>query len=162
MKVKYLVFSAIVCLISAIMFVRAEQGDYATLGWNMPSGYSFWRVDSTGHFKPGAASTYNIGSAALPVATVYAGTLSGAAITGAATLSATAITGVTSITSPLYVATGPIRLYSRTKAQILAIATSAIGDSYYCSDCTSVTVCVSTAVAGPSFVKVDDKSAACD
>ena len=162
MKVKYLVFSAIVCLISAIMFVRAEQGDYATLGWNMPSGYSFWRVDSTGHFKPGAASTYNIGSAALPVATVYAGTLSGAAITGAATLSATAITGVTSITSPLYVATGPMRLYSRTKAQILALTTVAVGDAYYCSDCTAVLICVSTGTAKGAFVKVNDKTAVCD
>ena len=165
---KSLIFIAFCALISLFGYVVAEQGDFATLGFNTPGGYSYWRVDSDGHFKPGYASTYNIGSAALPVATVYAGAISGAAtvagtaFTATGAISGATVSGTTSVTSPLYIATGAIRLYSRSKAQILALTSVAIGDAYYCNDCTAVTMCVSTAAAKGSFVKVDDKSAVCD
>jgi hypothetical protein len=84
------------------------------------------------------------------------------ALTVHASVTAPAITGSTSVTSPLYIGTGAIRLYSRTKAQINALATPAIGDAYYCSDCTAVTMCVSTGTVVNSFVKVDARTAVCD
>ena len=75
-----------------------------------------------------------------------------------------ALSATTTVTggTGLIATAGPIRPYSRTKAQILAITSVALGDTYYCNDCTAVTLCVSTGTTVKSFVKVDDKSAVCD
>ena len=164
---KSLIFIAFCALISLFGYVVAEQGDFATLGFNTPGGYSYWRVDTDGHFKPGYASTYNIGSAALPVATVYAGAISGAAtvsgtaFTATGAVSGATVSGTTSVTSPLYIATGPIRFYSRTQAQIEAL-TPALGDTYYCSDCTVTSVCISSAAKVMSWVSMVTPTTACD
>lgn len=92
---KSLVFIAVVAMISVFGYVKADLGDYATLGFNSASNVAMWRVDSDGHFKPGIASSYNIGSAALPVATIYAGSITGATIANAASIAATAISAGT-------------------------------------------------------------------
>lgn len=75
-----------------------------------------------------------------------------------------AVTGPTSVTATKIVASGAgsVGLYSRTKAQILALTPAAAGQAYYCSDCTAVTVCVSTGTGAGAFTKVDDRTAACD
>jgi hypothetical protein len=86
---KYLGFAAVCLMLAVASFVVAEQGDYTTLGFNTAGGYSYWRVDSSGFLKPGAASTYDIGTAALPVKTIYVGTISGAAISSGGAISGT-------------------------------------------------------------------------
>lgn len=48
------------------------------------------------------------------------------------------------------------------KAQINLVDPATAGEVYYCTDCTAVTMCVSTGTAVGSFVKVSDKSAVCD
>lgn len=75
-----------------------------------------------------------------------------------------ALSGPTSITGTKLVASGvgSVGLYSRTKAQILALTPAAAGQAYYCSDCTAVTVCVSTGTGAGAFTKVTDRAAACD
>lgn len=94
--------------------------------------------------------------------TVSTITAAGAA-TFHASVSAPAITGTTSVTgAKVVVSGGPLTFYSRTKAQINAIATVAVGDTYYCSDCTAVTHCASTGTVVGSFVKITDKTAVCD
>lgn len=74
MKLKILI-SFLVLIAAAIAYnkiVMAEQSDYATLGWNMVSGHSFWRVNSSGNFVPGASGSYDIGSSSLKVNGIYA------------------------------------------------------------------------------------------
>lgn len=58
--------------------------------------------------------------------------------------------------------TGGLALYSRTEAQILAIEAAAAGELYFCSDCTTTTVCVSTGTAAADMAAIEDPSAACD
>lgn len=95
------------------------------------------------------------------------GTVSTMAANGAlavhASVTAPAITGSTSVSGAKVVVTGgPLSFYSRTKAQINALVTPAVGDTYYCSDCTAVTHCASTGTVVGSFVKITDKTAVCD
>lgn len=113
------------------------------------------------------------------LATTGAGTIAGAAYMGAlatrstvaangeatfhASVTAPAITGSTSVSgAKVSVTGGALALYSRTKAQLRALTPAAAGEAYYCSDCTAVTICVSTAAAVSSMVKVTDRAAACD
>ena len=100
---------------------------------------------------------------ASPTASITsAGALTVTSLINTGAVGGSAILATTSVTSPLFVATGPSRLYSRTKAQINALATPAVGDAYYCSDCVAVTMCLSTGTVVKSFVKVDDRTAVCD
>lgn len=48
------------------------------------------------------------------------------------------------------------------KAAILALTPVAVGEIYGCSDCTSVTLCVSTSTTVGEWAKVTDRSALCD
>lgn len=92
------------------------------------------------------------------------GTVSTMAANGAwtmhASVTAPAITGSTSVTSPLYIATGPIRFYSRTKAQVCAIDPTAAGEAYYASDLTALMVSTGTAVN--DYAQVDDPTKGCE
>ena len=56
------------------------------------------------------------------------------------------ISNVTSLTSA-----GVLRLYSRTKLQLNAITPAAVGEIYYCSNCSPVNVMVSTGTAQANF-----------
>lgn len=110
-------------------------------------------LDVNGNFTSGAdlyvtTNTAATGVWAFPAAVSIAG----------------AVTGPTSITATKIVASGAgsVGLYSRTKAQILALTPAAAGQAYYCSDCTAVTVCVSTGTGAGAFTKVTDRAAACD
>jgi hypothetical protein len=87
-----------------------------------------------------------------------------ASITSAGALSVTSITGPTSVTATKVIASGEgsVGLYSRTKAQLVAITPAAAGQAYFCSDCTAVTICTSSGTGRGAFVKVTDKTAACD
>ncbi len=110
-------------------------------------------LDVDGNFTSGAANyvttnTASSGVWAFPAAVSIAG----------------AVTGPTSVTATKIVASGAgsVGLYSRTKAQILALTPAAAGQIYFCSDCTAVSICVSTGTAAGAFVKATDKTAACD
>lgn len=89
MKNKIMAFAAFLVFVAMFGYVKAEQGDYATLGYSTPLGYSYWRVDSSGHLKPGAASTYDLGTSALPIGTIYVGTISGASVSAGGAFSGT-------------------------------------------------------------------------
>lgn len=56
---------------------------------------------------------------------------------------------------------GGTRLYSRTKAQILAIDPIEAGEQFYCSDCTASNICISTGTAVGQFSDIQAKSVAC-
>lgn len=85
------------------------------------------------------------------------------AATFAASVTAPAITGSTSVSGlKVTVSGGPLTLYSRTEAQILLIDPVVAGELYFCSDCTTTTVCVSTGTAVADMAAIEDPSAACD
>lgn len=125
------------------------------------TAYSQW--NTLVHFEQGGSTlTVENGGA---INFVSGGAITGASAIAATSLAATgAVSAGTTVTggTAVIVTAGPIRSYSRTKAQILAIASPAIGDEYYCSDCTAVTKCVSTGTVVGSFVKIDARTAACD
>jgi len=58
--------------------------------------------------------------------------------------------------------TGALTLYSRTKAQILTIDPAAAGELYFCSDCTTTAVCVSTGTDVADMAAIEDPTAICD
>ena len=73
------------------------------------------------------------------------------------------ITGTTSVAGAKVNATaGALGLYSRSASQIVAIDPVAAGEMYYCSDCTTVAVCVSTGTAAADWALITDKTAACE
>ncbi len=134
MKISKLIGALILGIIVGYSVISySEQGDYATLGYNSAGGYSYWRVDSTGHFVPGAGSLYNIGSASLPIATVYANTVSGAAITG---------------TSATF--SGQISLQSVSSTTIATLVPSAVGALIY--DNTRSAICIGTATVAGAWI----------
>ena len=144
MKVKILVFIAFLACIAIFGYIKAEQGDYSTMGYNTVSGYSLWRVDSSGHLKPGYASTYDIGTAALPVRTIYVG----------------AVTGTGAMTATTIVASGYIQPYSKTIAQLHLITPTAKGQVYVCSDC-ATSICVSSGTGTGAFTTVASTTTVC-
>lgn len=95
------------------------------------------------------------------------GTVSTITAAGAAafhtSVTAPAVTGSTSVSgAKVSVTAGPLALYSRSEAQILAIDPVAAGELYFCSDCTTTAVCVSTGTAVLDFAAIEDPAAACD
>ena len=60
------------------------------------------------------------------------------------------------------IASSMFRLYSRTAAQLAALAPGAAGEIVGCSDCTVALVCVSSGTGAGAWVEVLDKSATCD
>ena len=58
--------------------------------------------------------------------------------------------------------TGALTLYSRTKAQILTIDPAAAGELYFCSDCTTTAVCVSTGTDVADMAAIENPTAICD
>ena len=141
----------------------AEQGDFATLGYNSSDSISYWRVDSDGHFKPGIASTYNLGTSALPIGTVYADAIIGASVSSGGAFSGTSGTFSEALTGQsVKVSSGPMTLYSRSSAQILALTPAEVGEMYFCNNCSPLTLCVSTGTAVLQFADVADPTAACD
>lgn len=95
------------------------------------------------------------------------GTVSTITAAGAAafhtSVTAPAVTGSTSVSGAKVVVTGgPLQLYSRTQAQIEAFTPSAVGEVYYCNDCTVTAVVVSSAPAVMSWVSVVDPTTAMD
>lgn len=76
----------------------------------------------------------------------------------ATTAAITTLTGttatITTVSSTNLTATGPLKIYTRTKAQLGAI-TPAAGDTYLCSNCTApYSLCVATAASLSSFARV--------
>jgi hypothetical protein len=134
---KFIKIAIVISILAIVMDfgyqVVAEKGDYATLGYNMSGKYSFWRVNSSGDFIPGAASTYKIGNATYKVASVYTDYVS---------------------------MTGAIKLYSKTKTEIAAITPASVGEIYYCSNC-SVPVCISTGTDAGDFSAITSSTTAC-
>lgn len=98
---KDMVFLALVLFVGLFGYVKSEQGDYSTLGYNTPGGYSFWRVDTDGHFKPGYASTYDLGTAALPIRVAYVDTVTAATTTGIITGTTGSFSGTLALTGAL-------------------------------------------------------------
>ena len=106
------------------------------------------------------------------LATTGAGTIVGAAYIGAsntvstvaangvitsgagivATTSVAAGTTVTGATG-LFATAGPVRLYSRTKAQLNLIVPGAAGEQYYCSNCIDAAVVISSGTGAGAFVQ---------
>lgn len=77
--------------------------------------------------------------------------------------SAGVITGSTLVTGAKVTASaGAVTLYSRSKAQINAITPVAVGEVYYCNDCTSEVICVSTRTAVGGISKGTDRTAHCN
>ena len=85
------------------------------------------------------------------------------AISSLASATAPTITGSTLVTGAKVTASaGPFTMYSRTAAQIIVIDPTVEGEFYYCSDCTTVAVCVSTGTAAYDWALFTDKTAACE
>ena len=123
MKLKnVLIFIATFGLIGVFGYLSAEQGDYTTMGYNTPGGYSWWRVASTGALVPGVASTLNIGSALLPVNAIYSGSLVGSTLTSS-TLTSPIITGPAISGTSAF--TGPITVVSDSGVSVSTSATAA-------------------------------------
>lgn len=59
-------------------------------------------------------------------------------------------------------ASGYIQNASKTLAQIQAITPTAVGQSYYCSNCTTDAVCVSTGTGPGAFSRVSARTTACN
>lgn len=76
-------------------------------------------------------------------------------VTGSITAS-----GVVKSTSPIVTA-GGMRFFARTKAQFDALDPITVGETYVCSDCTEVLLCVSTGTAVAQFQRVDSATAGC-
>ena len=109
------------------------------MGFNSINGYSLWRVDSSGYFKPGVASLLDIGTAALPVRTMYVGTVTATTLTGAVV--------ATTVAPTSYIAPA-----GKTKAQLAALTPTAEGQLYFCSDCIgAVKLSVSTGTTRGAF-----------
>lgn len=70
--------------------------------------------------------------------------------------------GTVLITSPLTKVSGAFGLYSRTSAEIKLIDPVAAGELFYCSNCTTVPVCISTGTAVAQVALITDKTAACE
>lgn len=146
---KKFIFVAFMACMTVFGYVAAEQGDFSTLGFNTPGGYSFWRVDSNGHFKPGFAATYDIGTSLLPVRTVYAGGITTTGTTSAANIVATGDVSVG----------GAFQMGSKTKAQLLLITPSTTGIMYFCSDCSGASrVALSTGTSLHSWGTIASSS----
>lgn len=54
-----------------------------------------------------------------------------------------------------------IDIYSLTKAQILGLTPTRVGRLYFCSDCTTDAVCVSTGTLLGAFSRVSARTTAC-
>lgn len=56
---------------------------------------------------------------------------------------------------------GPVRTYSRTKAAFDALVPTVVGEIYFCSDCSTPNLCISTGTAISQFLRVDSTTAGC-
>lgn len=135
MTIKNVLLFVAFCSCMAIMgHLSAESGDYTTLGYDTPNGYSLWRVDSDKHFKPGVASTLDIGTSALPVRNLYVGAITA---TGAVTF-----TG--DVTASHYL------VIPKMSSTTLATYVPAVGEVVFNS--TRYAICVGTAATAGSLV----------
>ena len=127
----------------------------STLSGNVVMG------DST-HLSTYTAST---GAMAFMGAVSAGGTMG---VTGVSTLSGNVIMGDSTHLSTHTANTGSLALAGSiipkqlAKAAILALTPVAVGEVYGCSDCTTVTMCVSTSTTVGEWAKVTDRAAACD
>jgi hypothetical protein len=73
------------------------------------------------------------------------------------------ISGPTSITGTKLIASGAgsVGLYSRSAAQIVALTPAAVGQVYYCNDCGTVPMCISTNTAQGGFALITNKTSVC-
>lgn len=144
MKSKILAFIAFLACMTMFGYVIAEQGDFSTLGYDTPNGYSFWRVDSSGYLKPGVASTLDIGTSALPVKTMYVGTITGASISSGGSFSGTSGTFTGALTT-----SGAFSIPSMSSTTIAASTPSVVGQLVY--NTTRYAICVGTATNGAGY-----------
>lgn len=126
----------------------AEQGDYATLGYSTPNGYSFWRVDSNGDLVPGADNTFDLGTAALSPANLFCD--------GTATIAVLSVTGSVSVG-------GQLGLLNQTTTQMLTLTPACpdakAGCMIYSS--TNKELCVSSGTAVGAWVQASTTTATC-
>lgn len=57
---------------------------------------------------------------------------------------------------------GYLQLFSRTNAQLAAITPVAVGEMYYCSDCTTLRTCISTGTVVGSFASPVSATTVCN
>lgn len=126
----------------------AESGDYATMGYDTPNGYSFWRVNSSGYLVPGADNTLDIGTAALSPRNLYCD--------GTATIATLSMTGNLSVA-----AGGSLTatLLTKTTTQMATYTPIAAGVLIY--ESTNMRVCVSTGTGAGAVVTSSSAVTAC-
>ena len=84
------------------------------------------------------------------------------ASTSAAIVMAPQTVGTVNISSNGFTMTqGYIQLYSRTHAQITAFIPKAVGEEYYCNDCSVVPTCISTGTVLGAWALSTSKTSAC-
>lgn len=129
-------------------------GDDLTVGGLATIGET---LTVTGNTMLGAANYKSTMTASNGNWAITGNVVSAAAVQGAT------VTGTTSVSgAKVSVTAGPLTLYSRTQAQIEAFTPAAVGEVYYCNDCTATSVCVSSAAAVMSWVSVVNPATACD
>jgi len=131
------------------------------------SGAFSTTLSAAGNVTLGAANykstmTASNGNWAITGNVATLGNVTAVDVTGSGAVQGATVTGTTSVTTPLFIASGPSRLYSRTAAQIVALDPGAVGEVVYCNDCTTVAVCISTGTAVADWALITDKSAACE
>ena len=170
---KTLIALAVICCLS-IGIGNASNDYYQTL--NVGNLNVFQKsvlkgpITNTGAFtNVGAMSNTgafsNTGTFANTGNTTITGTLG---VTSNSTLSGNVVMGDSTHRSTHTATTGSLALAGSivpkqlAKAAILALTPAAVGEIYGCSDCTSVTLCVSTSTTVGKWAKVTDRSAPCD
>jgi hypothetical protein len=81
----------------------------------------------------------------------------GLTVSAAGAMTTTQLTTLSSTTLNGYIAP-----YSRQRLQILAIVPGAAGQIYYCSDCTTAAVCISTGAAAGQMANIGNRTTACN
>ena len=72
------------------------------------------------------------------------------------------IHGTLTVGSNVTLTAGFLQFYSRSEAQIRALTPTVVGQAYFCNDCTTTAICISTGTVVQSFAAVEDPSAICD
>lgn len=142
---KALTTAILVCLASNSFAATRNIVPRATGEGGIGTSAKIW---NEGYFDD-VTTTYGVAAAT--------GTFSGAVgITGAVT-SAGQVTGAS-----LKATTGSITLGVLAKAAIIATDPTIAGEVFYCSDCTTVPMCISTGTAATQWSLITDKTAACN
>lgn len=152
---------AIISIFLLAVFGLFESGIFARLTGNTPSAPDAFCVgqsgsevcvDSSGNVIPTTNNDADLGTPSLKWKDLYvSGTSYMSSISGSGVISGISITATS----------GNIGFYPRTLTQINAITPTAVGQAYYCSDCTNSAVCISSGTGLGAFVQIGSKSTHC-